>query len=116
MKAYTDLEQSKKLEEILPLESADMYYDYDFQKHECCAMIMDEQFDDTCVRAWSLAALLEQLEGRNFVKLEIKYDDGQYYLFYVDDRGSIDMKTKHYNNLIDACYEMIIKLHEQNLL
>lgn len=26
MKAYTDLEQSKKLAEILPIESADMYY------------------------------------------------------------------------------------------
>lgn len=27
MKGYTDTEQSKKLAEILPLESADMYYD-----------------------------------------------------------------------------------------
>ena len=26
MKAYTDIEQSKKLAEILPVESADMYY------------------------------------------------------------------------------------------
>lgn len=28
MKSYTDLEQSHKLAEILPLESADMYYLY----------------------------------------------------------------------------------------
>ena len=28
MKGYTDLEQSKKLAEILPLESADMWYSY----------------------------------------------------------------------------------------
>lgn len=27
MKSYTDLEQSKKLAEILPIESADMRYD-----------------------------------------------------------------------------------------
>ena len=27
MKAYTDLEQSKKLAEILPIESADAFYD-----------------------------------------------------------------------------------------
>lgn len=26
MKAYTDIKQSKKLAEILPLESADMFY------------------------------------------------------------------------------------------
>ena len=28
MKSYTDLEQSKNLSEILPIESADMYYKY----------------------------------------------------------------------------------------
>lgn len=28
MKAYTDLEQSRKLAEILPLESADMHWQY----------------------------------------------------------------------------------------
>ena len=27
LKSYTDIEQSKKLAEILPLESADMFYD-----------------------------------------------------------------------------------------
>lgn len=27
MKAYTDIEQSKKLAEILPIESADAFYD-----------------------------------------------------------------------------------------
>ncbi len=40
MKAFTDVEQSKKLAEILPIESADMY----FNDNEPC---------------WSLAALLE---------------------------------------------------------
>ena len=29
MKAYTDLEQSKELAKILPIESADMYYSLD---------------------------------------------------------------------------------------
>lgn len=28
MKAYTDLNQSKELAEILPLEGADMFYNY----------------------------------------------------------------------------------------
>ena len=27
LKSYTDLEQSKKLEKILPIESADMYFE-----------------------------------------------------------------------------------------
>lgn len=61
MKSYTDIEQSKVLAGILPLESADMYWDYDVQKHEDYPMVMDEQFDDTCIRAWSLTALLSAL-------------------------------------------------------
>ena len=34
MKSYTDLEQSKKLAEILPIESADMYYQYVLPKSD----------------------------------------------------------------------------------
>lgn len=32
MKAYTDIAQSKRLAEILPLESADMYYEWPNKK------------------------------------------------------------------------------------
>lgn len=34
IKAYTNLEQSKKLAEILPPESADMYYQYALPKSD----------------------------------------------------------------------------------
>ena len=34
LKAYTDLEQSKKLAKILPLESADMHYQYVLPKSD----------------------------------------------------------------------------------
>ena len=64
IKSYTDLEQSKKLAEILPIESADMYYHYDndFGELESIPTITEE--DDHFalfskdVRCWSLAALL----------------------------------------------------------
>lgn len=67
MKAYTDLEQSKKLTEILPLESADMYYftiirDYPYSqgKIKTIVKIMDGSFssnyDTPC---WSLSALFD---------------------------------------------------------
>ena len=60
MKGYTDLEQSKKLEEILPLETADMHYHYDsdFDELESIPNITEE--DDHFVlfpedvRCWSL--------------------------------------------------------------
>ena len=68
MKAYTDIEQSKKLVEILPLESADMiyvhtidiggdwHYDIDFRNNQPLFE------DDICV--WSLAALLDILHSK----------------------------------------------------
>jgi len=123
MKSYTDLEQSKKLAEILPLESADMYWDYDVQKHEYYPMVMDEQFDDTCVRAWSLAALLEQLpyelfdNDGNSSYLQIYKEDNVYQLVYTDPyRDFESIETDMCDYFVDACYEMIIKLHERKLL
>ncbi len=106
IKSFTDLEQSKKLAEFLSPESADMYYDYDVQKHEYYPMIMDDQFDDTCVRAWSLAALLSVLS-------EYTLESNKYYgkvaLWY----KSISVECE---NPVDACVAMIEKLHELNLL
>ena len=58
MKSYTDLEQSKKLAEFLPLETADMYYwcgeDLRIGSHKA----MDLDYDIPC---WSLAALFNML-------------------------------------------------------
>ena len=107
IKSYTDLEQSKKLAEILPIESADMYWDYDVRKHEFYPMVMDELFDDTCIRAWSLTALLGILPNENML---VKTTDGEYYCL------AKDVMTKHYDNPVDACVAMIERLHELNLL
>ena len=74
MKACTDIEQSRKLAEILPHESADMYWDYDVQKHEYYPMVMDDQFDDTCIRAWSLPGLLDVLPLRIYDEFDRDYE------------------------------------------
>jgi len=140
IKSYTDIEQSKKLAEILTIESADMYWDYDVQKHEDYPMVMDEQFDDTCIRAWSLAALLDILPKH------IKQNDGRIYKFHIFNDDGIVIKrwgcsycaedfhnraeylsdphlkyptnvySDKYEDPVDACYEMILKLHGLNLL
>ena len=67
MKAYTDIEQSKKLAEILPHESADMYYHYNTSVvknyHEDIPNIIQLNnhftFFNDDIPCWSLAALLE---------------------------------------------------------
>lgn len=123
MKAYTDIEQSKKLAEMLPLESADMTW--------CFDDIAEEPFifpyrlniyeDSKDVPAWSLAVLLEQIPSDlGSETLTIEKDDSEpfkYGLNYHDRWGrEDDIQTKYYDNLVDACYEMILMLNEQKIL
>ena len=135
IKSYTDLEQSKKLAKILPLETADMYYDSygRFPQGYACPLIYPNSFEynNPC---WSLAALLNLLPNeistgeRYCDKYQIdicKYDGGDnitlYQIAYGNNRGLSgswhDMiNTSEKESAIDACYEMILELNEQNLL
>lgn len=112
-KAFTSLEQSRKLAEILPLESADMYYSY--YHNPISGTSYYEEYPifhipinkNKSLHCWSLAALIGVLPNENML---VKTTDSEYYCI------AIDVTTKHYNNPIDACYEVILKLNELNLL
>ena len=112
MKSYTDLEQSKKLAEILPLESADFMWEYNPDKEtywDKPTMIpIDSYIFVNDIPCWSLAALLRELPDTMLGK------DKDGYVVMVETMGS--GLTAFASNPIDACYEMIIKLHEQKLL
>lgn len=119
MKSYTDLKQSKKLAEILPLESADMWWLYITAQGKHIAMMYEEPdphyltrmesygIKNAAIRCWSLAALLGVLP--NGIG-SFKTVDGEFYCL------SNDYMTKNYDNPIDACYELILNLHELKLL
>ena len=119
MKAYTDLEQSKKLAEILPLESADMYLWSSGKRYYIEAMD-DGDFNEEegHVRAWSLAALLNAVD---FNTINLHYDNAK--IDWVAS-ATIHDSTKHCTkyestralNPVDACVEMIIKLNELKML
>lgn len=121
IKSYTTVEQSRKLSEILPLESADMYYSPLGGTHPW--VLEDDLIEKDAVLCWSLAALLEQLddeitdeEGNDYT-LTIVKENLQYQLYYHDALGRTeDIETDYYDYMVDACYEIIIKLHELNLL
>lgn len=135
-KAYTDLEQSKKLAEILPVESADMKWfvpaDNESEFIEEVSLINNKSeynlfdkvtdWNDTpYVPCWSLAALLNILRSRPDSIPSLSgggYKDGNYIpdwcLDYEYDIG--DYQKTFADNPVDACYEMILKLHEQKLL
>ena len=126
MKAYTDLEQSKKLAEILPIESADMCFNISQRSNMPPLMTpyskFKEFFDmdktpDFLIPCWSLAALLDVLPdevGDNYY-LTLDKEDKEYCCCYEDNN---DNSFRHCfsDNPVDACYKMILKLHEQKLL
>ena len=116
MKAFTDINQSRKLAGILPLESADMWWrevSYGFYHIE--AEIPNGWYDvpPKGIPCWSLATLLGQMicpKLENYVQnswdLEAAMDDTLQRWLSVQDCPTA----------VDACYEMIIKMHEQKLL
>lgn len=121
IKNCTDLPQSKKLAEFLLLESADMCFNISQRSNMPPLMIPYSKFNeffnmektpDFLIPCWSLTALLEEL-NRNCWNVSLKccgaewdmtYDDGEIYISVPSDYA------------IDACYGLIIKLHEQKLL
>ena len=114
MKSYTDIVQSKKLAEILPLESADMWYQYTgisikdgSEKPIYFPMVIRDCESDEDIPCWSLAALLGVLPNASIL---LKGFDKIYDL--TNSSGEIARE----DNPVDACYEMIIKLKELNLL
>jgi hypothetical protein len=125
IKSYTDLEQSKKLTNILPLESADMYYCYGMDVHtkkweyDTTPTIIDtsNQIDIGDIPCWSLAALMDVLpilDNRSPVIPKIF--DRKYRVVYHSTSYERGIFTHDYDNPVDACYELILKLHELNLL
>ena len=123
IKSYTDIEQSKKLAEILQLESVDMRYHTisKYNSYPCDETVYTIYFGNPSsddIPCWSLAALLDVLNKT---------------AYFMDEDGSVNLssyKTVEWDlginnsglesvtesNPVDACYEMIIKLHERNLL
>ena len=117
MKSYTDIEQSKKLAEILPIESADMWYCpypnevdwYDEPRIGKADLLLNQ------LPCWSLAALIEIIRKPTAFDLLI---DGRGYRCHCRDKhkGKFYGTDNYCDTPIDACIEVILKLHEQKLL
>jgi hypothetical protein len=113
IKGYTDLSQSKKLAEILPLESADMCYRYYsggmITGYGDCVLAKSFITGKNVIRendfpCWSLAVLLGVLPEKY---TELIKEGGMYRIIIKDS-----YMTCLFDNPVDACYSIIIKLHE----
>ena len=110
-KICTSIEQSKKLAEILPIESADMYW-WPTSLRYYIEAIDDGDFNDKAdIRAWSLAALLSILPYPSLHKTFAGWRCDSY-----DKEGKTCKLGENADNPIDACYKMILKLHELKML
>jgi hypothetical protein len=125
IKSYSDLQQSEKLAEILPYESADMKWF--FWKEEIDApkpptfgysKTAAESYKNTeavYLPCWSLSALLGVLP------FPVLYMEmlGEMILWSCESHlmeTDEVVKIEHYNNPVDACVEMIERLHELKML
>ena len=131
MKSYTDVEQSRQLAEILPIESADMWWSKNFIYYNPTATIgisaeysnvYTYKFGEDDIPAWSLATLLNVLpisidEGRHCLSLINSNPNGdiEWLCCYEDYKGNL-ITACYADNQVDACYEMILKLYELKML
>ena len=109
IKSYTDLQQSKKLAEILPLESADMSWVSNGLGKPFARTIPIKGDPEELCACWSLAALLGVLPDYT---LQTNTDG----TVFVVCESKKPMISDAYDNPVDACYELILKLNELNLL
>lgn len=118
MKAYTSLEQSQKLAEILPIKSADMCWTSFDEKWDAYLGAPNPDAIKKEIPCWSLTALLDVLPknldiGRPVLATNYR---GYYWVSYFDEYMKEKFTSKIYNNPVDACYKMVLKLNELNLL
>ncbi len=123
MKAYTDIEQSKKLAEILPLENADMHYNNvsikginyvdehraELMEYNRAIKVLSKYTINPLfevIPCWSLSALLD------VYPMCVGRDLGMF-CCWVNQKS---MCSSHFDNPVDACVDMIIKLKKRSLI
>ena len=139
IKSYTDLEQSKKLAEILPIESADMRYGY-IAPYDFSDRMYDGGYDeipyskdfltknpnfsaneyDADLPCWSLAALIDIIPKRikedNVLRIDVGEKDTSIWYDEIGYGVYTELPNVTMECTVDACVAMIEKLHELDLL
>ena len=115
MKSYTDIPQSKKLAEILPIESADMCYikhsssdnpTWEFNEDFPPMILGDVPINEITAETlpcWSLAALMAQMPCVELVSSQ----DNHYRAFWHE------MYSEWHESAVDACVELIERMRKE---
>ena len=128
IKSYTDIERSKVLAEILPLDSADYFYKYCVGHYNTIHYRLEtypynkganKNHDIPC---WSLSALLNVLPKIYYPVKDHKTDlilgkpKDKWCVLYWDTTGMQHGEETLGDNPVDACVDMIVKLKEKNMI
>ena len=129
IKSYTNIEQSKKLAEILPLESADMYYFVadNLEKQEPnYAIRCGTPIVKTDIPCWSLAALVElmpkyiidEYTSKGWLGMCLLYYSSWRWIVYYsnEDVDSPAMHEEKGETLLEAAYNMVCWLVEHGFI
>lgn len=111
IKAYTDISQSKTLSKILPLESADMCYINGDSGKIIIGEWGNNVHDEDDIPCWSLAALLRVLTNPSLHKTLIGWRCDSY-----NENCTKFQLGGMADNPVDACVDMVEKLHELKML
>lgn len=129
MRHCTSIEQSKKLLNLgLKAESADMKFKYDHNEHRCIEipmMVVVPNWDDEYnkdIPCWSVGALLEVMPLPSLIKdefpLSLQKENTEVFgweCICYDKYGNA-ICEQWSNTKVDACYNMICWLLENNYI
>lgn len=130
IKSHTDISQSRKLSEILSLESADHFHiighhHTDGPRYEVIRPRNEVVETDKYWPCWSLAALLDILPNNENIstnlskggyKISTLEYTNSWFVEYEDETDCLNNYVASADNPVDACVEMIIHLNKLNLL
>ena len=120
IKSYTDLQQSRKLAEILPAESADMCWTRNIDNGDITALHAAFNYGIVTIDypCWSLTSLLSTFPVINSCtpSLRITITHEYYVEFCIDYFEKKRIITDYYESPVDACVAMIERLHELKIL
>lgn len=130
LRSYTTIEQSKKLAEFLPIESADQTWEriaiaganLDVPEELQYRHNGDRPYlyySGIGIPCWSLAALLSVINNIKgwYPGIDAQVEDNKWQIcMFSRETGSDTDLSSMDEELVDVCYEVIVKLHEQNLI
>lgn len=127
-KIVTDIEQSKKLAEILPIESSDTFYKrsigdscnrelhwknlFELKNHPAGVGFLLKK--KIIVPAWSLAALLDYLKQKYYVRLD--HDGVSWSITCIEHDTGKKYTSSMFDDPIDACWGMVLRLNKEGEL